>query len=451
MLSTPHRSRLANMFVLSNQRQLSTCLDDRPNGEQVASRERTIGRVAFYLGWGSAASIIFSIALSQTLLGLALVLILASGQHLRFPPVKLPLALFFFATVLAVLTSVDPAGGWPQIRKFFVFGIMLVVFTTFKTLGQIRSLVLTWAGLALSSALASFVQLEHRHRLALVQNANDYGFYLDGRITGFASHWMTFGAEQMIVMLMLLSFLLFSPDQKGKTLALVSLPALWLSIVLGLTRSIFILGVPLGALYLLWNRKRWAVAGIALGLALVSVIAPFHVRDRVLSVVQPHKEVDSNLRRLIMIRTGLEMVKAHPWLGIGPEQVKPQFMNFVPKNVSRPLPKGWYGHLHNVYLQYAAERGLPALLLMMWLIGKVVRDFRQSLRSGVLTSEAYYCLYGAVAIILALLAEGLFEYNLGDTEVLTMFLTVVSCGYVAIESSRLTTPGISHPLTTAVT
>jgi len=451
MLSTAHRSRLADMFVLSSQRQLSACLDDRPDGDQTSTRERTIGRVAFYLGWGSAASIIFSIALSQILLGLALVVILVSAQRLRFPPVKLPLALFFFATVLAVLTSVDPVGGWPQIRKFFVFGMLLVVFTTFKTLGQIRSLVLAWAGLALLSALASFVQLEHRHRLALIQNANDYGFYLDGRITGFASHWMTFGAEQMIVMLMLLSLLLFSPEQKGKTLALVSLPALWLSIVLGLTRSIFILGVPLGALYLLWNRKRWTVAAIALGLALASVIAPFHVRDRVLSVVEPHKEVDSNLRRLIMIRTGWEMVKAHPWLGIGPEQIKPQFMNFVPRDVSRPLPKGWYGHLHNVYLQYAAERGLPALLLMMWLIGKMARDFLQSLRSGVLTSGAYYCLYGAVAVILALLAEGLFEYNLGDTEVLTMFLTVVSCGYVAIENSRLTTPGISRPLTTAAT
>jgi putative inorganic carbon (hco3(-)) transporter len=451
MLSTAHRSRLADMSVLSNQRQLSACLDDRADGEQAATRERTIERVAFYLSWGSAASIIFSIALSQILLGLALVMILVSRQRLRFPPVKLPLALFFFATVLAVLTSVDPAGGWPQIRKFFVFGIMLVVFTTFKTLGQIRSLVLAWSGLALLSALASFVQLEHRHQLALIQNANDYGFYLDGRITGFASHWMTFGAEQMIVMLMLLSFLLFSPDRKGKTLALVSLPALWLSIVLGLTRSIFILGVPLGALYLLWNRKRWAVAVIALGLAVVSVIAPFHVRDRVLSVIQPHKEVDSNLRRLIMIRTGWEMVKAHPWLGIGPEQIKPQFMKYVPNDVSRPLPKGWYGHLHNMYLQYAAERGIPALLIMMWLIGRVARDFLRSLQPGTVTSEASYSLYGGGAIVLALLAEGLFEYNLGDTEVLTMFLTVVSCGYVAIESSKRTLPELALPVTTVAT
>jgi hypothetical protein len=31
------------------------------------------------------------------------------------------------------------------------------------------------------------------------------------------------------------------------------------------------------------------------------------------------------------------------------------------------------------------------------------------------------------------MAEGFFEYNLGDSEVLTMFLVVVACGYLALE------------------
>lgn len=398
------------------------------------AREKAIERAAFYLSMGSAVSIILSIALSQLLLGLALVAILASGRNLRFPPIKLPLALFFLVTVVAVAASDDPAGGLPQIRKFFVFGILLAVFNSFKTLDQIRRLVLAWADLALLSAFASFVQLWHRHWLAIQQNANDYGFYLDGRITGFASHWMTFGAEQMIVLLMLLSFLFFPPDRRGKLLAMASVPVLWVSIVFGLTRSIFLLGVPLGVLYLLWSRKRGAIAVLALALIAISVTAPVYVRDRVLSVVKPHKEIDSNLRRIIMIRTGWEMVKAHPWLGLGPEQIKSQFMNYVPKDVSRPLPKGWYGHLHNVYLQYAAERGIFGLLTILWLIGKVLYDFLASLREKSLASEARYVLYGAVAVILALLAEGFFEYNFGDSEVLTMFLIVMSCGYVAMEA-----------------
>lgn len=436
MLSIPQRSRSAAMIVPIDQRHVNERSSVPPASEESAIPQRAIENAALYLSWGSAVSIIFSIALSQLLLGLALVAVAASGRRLRFPPIKLPLALFFLLTVLAVIMSPDPYGGLPQIRKFFVFGIILAVFNSFKTLRQMRNLVLTWTGFALLSAIASFVQLWHRHTLALEQNANDYGFYLDGRITGFASHWMTFGAEQMIVLLMLLSFLLFSPERRGKILALAGLPVLWLSIVLGLTRSIFLLGVPTGVIYLLWNRKRWVVAALAIGLAFTSIVAPFQVRDRVLSAVKPHKEVDSNLRRVIMIRTGWEMVKAHPWLGLGPEQIGPQFLNYVPKDVSRPLPKGWYGHLHNVYLQYAAERGILALFMMMWLIGKVLHDFLASLRSGNLTPEAHYFLHGAVATILALLVEGLFEYNFGDSEVLTMFLVVVSCGYLAIEIEK---------------
>jgi hypothetical protein len=44
-----------------------------------------------------------------------------------------------------------------------------------------------------------------------------------------------------------------------------------------------------------------------------------------------------------------------------------------------------------------------------------------------------FLLHGGFAIVLAALAEGFFEYNLGDSEVLTMFLVVIACGYLALE------------------
>jgi O-antigen ligase len=101
----------------------------------------------------------------------------------------------------------------------------------------------------------------------------------------------------------------------------------------------------------------------------------------------------------------------------------------VPSDISRPLPKGWYGHLHNVYLQYAAERGIPTLLVMLWLLAKIMVDLHGSARR-LESHPAAWVLYGAVAAEVGVLAEGFFEYNLGDSEVLTMFLVAVSCGYV---------------------
>jgi O-antigen ligase len=145
--------------------------------------------------------------------------------------------------------------------------------------------------------------------------------------------------------------------------------------------------------------------------------------------------MDSNEQRAVSRRAGSAMVKAHPWFGLGPEEVAPHFEAYVPPDVPRPLPYGWYGHLHNIYLQYAAERGVPFLLVLLWLIGRVLRDFSTALRTGSCSAGSRFVLHGAIAVVLAVLAEGFFEHNLGDSEVLTMFLTVIACGYAVLERS----------------
>jgi O-antigen ligase len=125
------------------------------------------------------------------------------------------------------------------------------------------------------------------------------------------------------------------------------------------------------------------------------------------------------------------MIKAHPFLGVGPEQVGPQFESYVPSDVPRPLPHGYYGHLHNIYYHYAAERGVPALLALLWLLGRAFYDFVRTLR-GSLDSECRWVLYAALAVLIAVMLSGYEEVNLGDSEVLAMFLAVVACGYVAV-------------------
>ena len=43
-------------------------------------------------------------------------------------------------------------------------------------------------------------------------------------------------------------------------------------------------------------------------------------------------------------------------------------------------------------------------------------------------------LHGAIAFTIAILVEGLFEFNLGDSEVLMMFVSVLALAYAAIRS-----------------
>ncbi len=297
--------------------------------------------------------------------------------------------------------------------------------------------VVIWSSVAFLSALRSGFQYVHRYHLAQEQYAYNYGFFLDGRFTGFASHWMTFGGEQMIVLLMLLALLLFAPPVSHlRWLGFAGGAVLWISTVVGLTRSIFLLGLPAGSLYLLWKWKRPAALLLPTLILLELLLGPVQVRERVISAVKPHEELDSNAHRILTRRVGWAMIRQHPWFGLGPEQVGPQFTRYLPEGTPQPLPKGFYGHLHNIYLQYGAERGIPALMALLWFIARVLRDFYRGALQYQDIPEVRFALHGGIAVTVAILLEGCFEHNLGDSEILTLFLAVVGFGYVALDHAR---------------
>ena len=80
-------------------------------------------------------------------------------------------------------------------------------------------------------------------------------------------------------------------------------------------------------------------------------------------------------------------------------------------------------HLHNVPLQIAAERGLPALAVWLWFIVLAIGDSWKRFKHD----DAYRFLAAAsLACITALLTAGLFEYNFGDSEVLMLFLLIIT-------------------------
>ncbi len=372
-----------------------------------------------------AASV--SIAALQIALGAGLAALIVLRIPLRFPPIGAPLALFVALTAISIASSPDPAAGLPQLRKFYAFGVVLLVCSTIRTEGRVKLLLAAACATATASALAALDQSRVRWQEAIDFQAPRYDYILDGRVTGFLGHWMTFAGVQMIILLLLLSFLVSGASSAWKLAGWACAAIIWTALVLNLTRSVFLFGVPVGVVVLAWGtrRRRFWFASIVL-LAALLLASPSPIRERVASILEPHGAVDSNSRRLIMAKTGWRMIAANPLLGVGPEQVGVQFDDYVPGDVRRPLPKGWYGHVHNLYLQYGAERGLPALACFLWLIVRIARDMVTALRQ---TSRGAWVFRGVLAVTAAVLAEAFFEYNLGDSEVLTLYLAIVACGY----------------------
>ncbi len=373
------------------------------------------------------------IAPSQILLALAFAALLASGEKLRLPRMKIALGLFMLGTVISLAFSQNPAAGLPQIRKFYVFLELLVIFSLLRNVEMVRLLFLSWAGIGAVTAVRGFVQFAAKVQEAHRLGRDFYDFYVGERITGFTSHWNTYSAEEMFALIMLLAFLFFAPGARKRLwFWLLCAALIAVAIVLGETRGIWI-ALAVAVLYLAWFWKRWMVI-VAPALMLLGIlVSPHAVQERFTSIFKP-KDVDSNQFRVVTWRTGLRMVQAHPWLGLGPEGPKLHFDEYVPADIPRPLPAGWYGHLHNIYLHYAAERGIPTMLVLLWLLIQILVDFWRGLR--VLPpgpGNRRFLLHAGIAAVLATMAEGFVELNLGDSEVLTMFLVVVACGYLALE------------------
>lgn len=372
-------------------------------------------------------------------MGLALAALLLSGDRLRLPPIWVPLSVFMAGTLLSLALSGNPAAGFPQVRKFYVFVILLVVFSTLRDLITIRRLFLCCAIVAFYSAVLAVMQYVHKVHEARALGKSFYEYYISARITGAMSHWMTFGGQEMFVVLMLIAFLFFAPAVRKRDMALaIACAAVLLgALVLNSTRSIILLALPLAGLWLVWRWKPRLLLLVPVALLAAAVVAPSDVRERFTSVFHPRQDIDSNQQRIVCWRTGLRMIAAHPWIGLGPEMVGRQFSDYLPPDVRRPLPPGWYGHLHNIYFQYAAERGIPVMLALLWMLFLILFDFSRALRKlppG--RSNQRFILEAGVAVVVATMIAGFFEYNLGDSEVLTLFLVVVACGYIAVEKVR---------------
>jgi len=394
-------------------------------------------RLPVWLASASAVAILLSIAVSQILLALALAALLVSGLPLRWPRISIPLALFLGWTLVALAFSPDPRFGIPTVRKMVVvYWMLLIVYSSVRTIAEAKWLALAWIAVGTITAGRGLVQYGADVAGARAAHTDFYHFYIADRIRGFMSHWMTFSGQELFILLLVAAFLLFAPDiRKWRWLWLPCAAVVGIALILSDTRSVWVAALVAG-FYLLWEWRKWAAIAMPVVLGLGLLVAPAAVQERVRSFNQPHGELDSNTHRKIVWLTGWQMIKAHPLVGVGPEEIRKKavFDAYLPSYIHYPLPEGNYQHLHNIYIHYAAECGVPAALFLTAALVMALLDFRRAL--GTLPpgrSDRRFLLQAAIASIIGTMVAGIMEKNLGDTEVLTMFLAIMCLGYLAAQ------------------
>jgi putative inorganic carbon (hco3(-)) transporter len=388
--------------------------------------ERACARWAALFFSFSVLTFLFSIAAAQAFLALAtlcyIIYWLRRRPTIAFPGIELPLVLFCLFTVLSVFWATNPAAGWFAVRKLVLF---VIIPLTVNLVVSRKHLEWLYKALFVESAFVGAVaigQFVRQYRtIRALHPHHVYSYMITTRISGFMGHWMNFGGQQMLVFACFMAFLLFVPQVSRFWWLAMAVTAA--SIILNFTRGVW-LGSFVAALYLVIRWKpRWLLLLPALALA-GYFLSPSLVRKRVWLAFHPSQEPALSMR-LEIWRVGWRMIRAHPWVGVGPNNIVEVYDLYLPPGVT-PLA-GFHSHMHNDFMQFAAERGLPCLAAWVWLMMAFLwQDLKIRKRSG----SWRWIVDGAIAAWLALIAEGCFEFNFGTSPVLMLFLFVASTPFV---------------------
>ena len=199
-----------------------------------------------------------------------------------------------------------------------------------------------------------------------------------------------------------------------------ALAAINLALLGSLTRNAWVALIVALTVLVLLRSPRW-LAAYAPAAVVFALLAPMPVLARVVSIADLRDP--SNYDRLCMVEAGLRMVGERPLLGIGPGQVKERYAIYRPPSGRRL----WTPHLHDTFLELAAERGLPALAAYLAMMAtSLAGAWRGFAREGRFAGSRADLYLGAFLALIALNVAGLFENNWGDTEVQRLALFVLA-------------------------
>lgn len=321
-----------------------------------------------------ALSVVFSVTAAEVSLFAVIALLLAkhysggtfgtAGEELKTHPLLLPWTVYIGICLLTALTAYYPAKGLGQLNSDFLKYVCLSTLLLAVKKEHLPVLAAAYTVAAIASALIGIEQvvrsvMDHVtpvKRASAFMNAVRYGEVMAIAAAFAISRTLYLRAEDSWI----------SKTFYGAAAALI-----FGAVVLSRTRGAYLgFAVFLACLFALAKGRRLRLLLLTVGLAAVGIISAVInpvVRER-FAITEQKANAAPVIEEAISIRLelwslGADMVKAHPILGIGPDNIKPMFKTFRPGLI---YDSTW-GSLHNLYLHQAAERGILGLGAILFL------------------------------------------------------------------------------------
>ena len=381
---------------------------------------RSKGDFASRFGYWSFAGhvLVWAIALSNACLGLAALWAGRNRRQLQWSwrstaALILPLGVYAVFYAFSVVTSLEPAISVGELKSLLGLATLPLAILLVRGKADVRRLFDLLIVMMVVLALYGIGQYV----------LTDYG-PLDRRIPGPYSHYMTFSGVILLGFFLLLGRIACRGGwrQPWYWLALAVVGA---ALALTLTRGAWVVAsVSFGIVLVLRARRLVPVylAALLVFGVLVLSFGPETWKQRIVSITDPRNE--SNYDRLSMLQAGLFMVSERPLLGIGPRMVEYRYPIYRHPTAPRIQVK----HLHNSFLQIAAERGLLSLAAYLWLMVAGLRlTYRGYRDHGGWAGESADLYLGVLLALVGFNLAGLFEANWRDSEIqrLVLFLLAV--------------------------
>src|SRR5262249_5823413 len=339
-------------------------------------------------------------------------------RQLRLPLLR-PFSAFLLASVLATILAVEPLESLIELRNVFealVFYLIVNQVTTeARATTLVRVLLATTAIMALYGLSQSFT----------------YG--VNFRVRGTMDSKMTFAGLLMLVELMAVVQVLFQTHRRQLVWMIPALLLITAALLMTQTRSAWC-GLIVGCCVILGLRKKVLLLAIPLGALVVFLLVPQTIKIRALSIAD-RRDITAQ-ERLSMWASGVRIIRDYPWTGVGMGAMERRYPQY--REPDSPVdPTRRLGHLANNLIQIAEEDGFRGLACWLWIWGAYgVDTWRIAARVGPENRQAKALVVGSLACVLGFQIEGLFEYNFGDSEVITLTYFLMALPFVVQHACR---------------
>ncbi|HYR77130.1 MAG TPA: O-antigen ligase family protein [Pyrinomonadaceae bacterium] len=259
----------------------------------------------------------------------------------------------------------------------------------------------------------------------------------DWRATGFYNHWTTYAESLQLIASLAVGLLVALPRKWSRNGLLLSMAiaGMGVALLLSVTRaswlSLLVSATLITALTL--SRRALLIVGAC---ALPLVLGGLFVLHQKRQVGFFDQKDDSIVWRQKIWQEGFHLLTSNPrhlLVGVGMDSIKGHWREWgLFENGRLPM-----GHMHSDYLQIALERGVPALIVWLILLGVYARTLWRLRRR--VPAENWIekgIILGALGGLLGFMLSGVVHYNFGDSEVVMIFYMIMGLSLVVEREFR---------------